>query len=121
MQLRAAYSQTVNRPDIREMSASSWIDPVDRYTYTGNPNLDVAQINNYDLAWQWYYTDEDSVEIGSFFKDFTDPIEVILLNEGARRDARTRIPKARFSTASKSRSVRAWRRSAIGRGGSTTR
>jgi outer membrane receptor protein involved in Fe transport len=82
MQLRAAYSQTINRPDIREISPAAYLDPVDRDVYVGNPDLEIAEIENYDLAWQWYYTDNDSVEIGAFFKDFQQPIEETLLNRG---------------------------------------
>ena len=83
MQIRAAYSQTINRPDIREISPAAFLDPVDRETYVGNPNLKIAEIKNYDLAWQWYYTEEDSVEIGGFYKDFKEPIEETLLTRGS--------------------------------------
>jgi outer membrane receptor protein involved in Fe transport len=83
MQLRAGFSQTINRPDIREISPAAWIDPEDRDVYVGNPDLDIAEINNYDLAWQWYYGDADSVEVGSFFKSFKAPIEETLLTRGS--------------------------------------
>jgi TonB-dependent receptor len=83
MQLRAAYSQTINRPDIREISPAAYLDPVDRDVYVGNPDLEIAEIKNYDLAWQWYYTDEDSIEVGGFYKDFKQPIEETLLTRGS--------------------------------------
>ena len=83
MQLRAAYSQTINRPDIREISPAAFLDPVDRDVYVGNPNLNIAEIKNYDLAWQWYYTADDSIEIGGFYKDFKEPIEETLLTRGS--------------------------------------
>jgi outer membrane receptor protein involved in Fe transport len=83
MQLRAAYSQTINRPDIREISPAAYLDPVDRDVYVGNPDLEIAEIDNYDLAWQWYYTEEDSIEVGGFYKDFSQPIEETLLTRGS--------------------------------------
>ncbi len=75
MQLRTAFSQTTNRPDLREIAAAPYINPEDRYTYFGNPNLKATQILNYDLRWEWYHGGSDNVEIAAFYKDFTDPIE----------------------------------------------
>ncbi|MBI5506211.1 MAG: TonB-dependent receptor, partial [Deltaproteobacteria bacterium] len=85
MQLRAAFSQTTNRPDLREIAEAPYINPEDRYTYFGNPDLKPAQIQNYDLRWEWYHGGNDNVEIAAFYKDFTDPIQQTTLTAGNRR------------------------------------
>ncbi|MBE9568562.1 MAG: TonB-dependent receptor, partial [Proteobacteria bacterium] len=44
MQLRAAASATVNRPDFKELSKAPYIDPVTRDIIIGNPELEQANI-----------------------------------------------------------------------------
>ncbi|HYB98493.1 MAG TPA: TonB-dependent receptor [Candidatus Limnocylindrales bacterium] len=85
MQLRAAWSQTVNRPDLRELSAAEYIDPEDRNIYFGNSNLQVAELTNYDLRWEWYHDTSDSVQLAFFYKDLKSPIEERYLTSGSRR------------------------------------
>ena len=84
MQLRAAYSQTINRPDIREISEASYLDPEDRDIFTGNPALTIAEIKNYDLRWEWYYGGLDNLQLALFYKEFSDPIEETLLLAGGQ-------------------------------------
>ncbi len=83
MQLRGAFSQTVNRPDLREISSAPYLDPEDRDVFIGNPDLQIAQINNYDLRWEWYHGGLNSVSLALFYKQFTDPIEETLLLRGS--------------------------------------
>jgi outer membrane receptor protein involved in Fe transport len=82
MQARVAFSQTINRPDLREISPAPYLDPEDRDVYVGNPNLQIAQINNYDFRWEWYYGGLDSLELAGFYKEFSSPIEETLLLRG---------------------------------------
>jgi len=79
MQLRAGYSKTINRPDLRELSPAPYLDPEDRYEYVGNPQLQIAEIDNYDLRWEWYYGGLNNLQIAGFYKDFKDPIEINLI------------------------------------------
>ncbi|MCH8686350.1 TonB-dependent receptor domain-containing protein [Pedomonas mirosovicensis] len=74
MQVRAGYSQTISRPDLRELSSAAFIDERRRLT-RGNPYLKITEIKNYDLRWEWYFGKQDSLTIGAFYKDFTNPIE----------------------------------------------
>lgn len=75
MQVRLAFSQTLNRPDMRELSLARFIDDERGLTYEGNPNLRIAEINNYDVRFEWYFDAGESLTIGAFYKDFTNPIE----------------------------------------------
>ncbi len=86
MQLRFGASRTVNRPDLKELSEAPYIDPEERYTVIGNPNLEIAKINNYDVRWEWYFNTQDNLQIAAFYKEFDSPIErVIRLGGGGIR------------------------------------
>lgn len=78
MQLRAGYSETISRPDFRELSPSPFTHPVTGYNIIGNPALTVAYINNYDLRWEWYFSGDESLSIGAFYKEFDAPIEMVI-------------------------------------------
>lgn len=75
MQLRAGYSQTINRPDLRELSNALFLDDDSNTLERGNPNLKIAEIQNYDLRWEWYFGERQSATIGLFYKSFDNPIE----------------------------------------------
>ncbi|MEM7280299.1 MAG: TonB-dependent receptor [Pseudomonadota bacterium] len=86
MQLRFGVSRTVNRPDLKELSEAPYIDPEERYTVIGNPNLRLAKIDNYDIRWEWYFNTQDNLQIAAFYKEFDSPIErVIRLGGGGVR------------------------------------
>lgn len=79
MQVRLGYSETTSRPDFRELSSSPFIHPVTGLEIVGNPDLNVAFVDNYDLRWEWYFSADESVSIGLFHKEFTSPIEAIIV------------------------------------------
>ncbi len=76
MQLRLAFSQTLNRPDLRELSNARFLDEELNRTVQGNPELRIAEINNFDARFEWYFGTGESLTIGAFYKDFTRPIEL---------------------------------------------
>ncbi len=78
MQLRASYSETISRPDFRELSPSPFTHPVTGYEIVGNPDLTVAYIKNYDIRWEWYFSGTESVSVGLFYKEFAAPIEAVI-------------------------------------------
>ncbi len=82
-QFRFAYSQTINRPDFKELSEAPYIDPETRDVVIGNPKLDRARITHYDLRWEWYLTRFETSSVAVFYKEFEQPIErVIRLGAG---------------------------------------
>lgn len=87
MQLRAAYSQTLNRPDLREIAEACFFDPETRDKLCGNKNLKIAEITNYDLRWEWYHSGLDNVQIALFYKEIDNPIEqnVLLLGSSSEQ------------------------------------
>jgi len=77
-QFRVAYSETVSRPDFRELSPAAFTNPITGREVVGNPELDITEITNYDFRWEWYMGFEDYVSFGVFYKEFTNPIESII-------------------------------------------
>lgn len=76
--VRAAYSQTLNRPEYREMAPFIFYDYDLNATIIGNPNLHNATIQNYDLRYEYYPTPGDMISGGIFYKHFQSPIEWII-------------------------------------------
>ena len=76
--VRIGYSQTVNRPEFREVSPFEFTDVVGGRAVVGNPNLQQSLIQNFDARWEWFPGAEEVVSASFFFKQFDDPIERIV-------------------------------------------
>lgn len=76
---RLAYSETLARPDFREMSTVGFIDDETGYEVQGNPNLKGTVIQNIDHRWEYYFTSDEYASIGGFYKRFENPIEVMFV------------------------------------------
>lgn len=74
-QLRFGYSQTAVRPDLREITASSFIDPVTSDLIRGNPGITPADVDNFDIRGEWFFDNGDNFTVTVFRKDITNPIE----------------------------------------------
>lgn len=82
-QLRFGASQTVNRPQFRELSPVPFTDPETRYTRVGNPNLKQAEIVNLDVRYEYYWSDNEVLTVAGFYKDFENPIEQVIVGGGS--------------------------------------
>jgi TonB-dependent receptor len=82
-QLRLGVSQTVARPDLREVSASAYIDPLTETRIRGNPGLVSSPIDNVDLRAEWFFENGDNFTVSLFYKDIQRPIETV---QGAGTD-----------------------------------
>jgi len=78
-QLRAGFSQTISRPDFRELSPAPFTDPDTGDEVIGNPNLKQTDITNWDLRWEYYMSASENFSLGFFYKDFMNPIEKVTL------------------------------------------
>ncbi|SDX34868.1 TonB-dependent receptor [Nitrosomonas oligotropha] len=76
-QLRAGFSQTLSRPDFRELSAAPFTDINTNQETVGNPNLKQTSITNWDLRWEYYLSPTENIFAGFFWKDLTKPIELV--------------------------------------------
>ncbi len=78
-QFRFAYSQTVSRPDFRELSLAPFTDPILDTETIGNPDLVATKITHYDLRWEYYFSETETFSAAVFYKDFDKPIERVLV------------------------------------------
>ena len=78
MLLRAAYGETLNRPEFREIAPFAFFDFNFNFLYQGTPSLKTAKIQNFDLRWEFYPSKGESITIGGFYKNFVDPIETFI-------------------------------------------
>ena len=77
LQARFGWSQTVARPDLREMSASTYIDPLTEARVRGNPNLKVSELVNLDARIEFFWDTGDNLTMSLFAKDIRSPIETV--------------------------------------------
>lgn len=76
-QLRFGFSETTARPDLREVSPTVYIDPINDARITGNPNLIASSLSNFDVRAEWFFASGDNFTVSGFYKDIADPIETI--------------------------------------------
>lgn len=76
-QLRAGFSQTLSRPDFRELSSAPFTDMNTNMETVGNPKLKQTAITNLDARWEYYLSPTENILAGFFWKDLTNPIELI--------------------------------------------
>ncbi len=75
--LRITASQTVIRPELRELSALSIYDFELNASVSGNPTLKRTKITNMDLRYELYPSAGEIFTFGIFYKNFDNPIESI--------------------------------------------
>lgn len=76
--LRAAYSETVNRPEFRELAPFEFSDVRGGRATVGNPDLIRASIESFDLRWEWFPRPDEVVAVSAFLKQIADPIERVI-------------------------------------------
>ncbi|MCB0710958.1 MAG: TonB-dependent receptor [Ignavibacteriae bacterium] len=81
MNLRGSFSQTLARPEFRELAPFRF-DDYKQSTF-GNPGLERTRIMNYDLRWEWYTRPGELLSVSGFYKNFTNPIEQFYLLGGS--------------------------------------
>lgn len=77
--LRFSFSQTVSRPDFRELSPFDFNNVLGGFVAQGNPNLVRAKVDNYDARWESFLGGNELIAASFFYKKFTNPIEVTIL------------------------------------------
>ena len=80
--IRATASQTVIRPELRELSALNIYDFELNASVSGNPSLKRTKITNTDVRYELYPSAGEIFTVGVFYKNFENPIESIF-QEGA--------------------------------------
>lgn len=78
MQARLSGYETINRPDFREISNAFYVDPENYDRFVGNSDLESSKVSNVDLRLEYYFTDNETISLAYFTKDFDSPIEKTL-------------------------------------------
>lgn len=75
--LRAFYSETIARPTFKELTPVLQQEFLGAPIFIGNPDLQLASVENYDLRLDYVPYEGGLVSVSWFEKDLTDPIENI--------------------------------------------
>lgn len=76
--IRVGFSQTVNRPEFRELAPFEFTDIVGGRAVVGNPDLERALIQNVDLRWERFGGAGEILAASFFYKQFDQPIERVV-------------------------------------------
>lgn len=74
-QLRVGYSQTATRPDLREITDASYVDPLTNDIVNGNPDVTPSSVRNFDVRAEWFFSNGDNFTVSLYYKDIDQPIE----------------------------------------------
>jgi TonB-dependent receptor len=74
-QLRFGWSETAVRPDLREITEASYVDPITDDLTFGNPGVEPAAVTNYDVRAEWFFSTGDNLTVTLFRKEIDQPIE----------------------------------------------
>jgi hypothetical protein len=92
MNLRASYAKTIARPSFKELSYAEISDPITGRTFIGglfpdadtqtgitywDGNLESTDIQNFDLRWELFGSNGQTLSFGGFYKSFRNPIEIV--------------------------------------------
>lgn len=80
--IRLSGSQTVIRPEFRELTNFAFFDFELGATVLGNPGLVRSKISNADLRYELYPRAGELFTLGVFYKHFKDPIELYFNQSG---------------------------------------
>lgn len=89
MNLRAAFSKTLARPEFRELAPFTYFDFQSNELVQGNVDLKRAIITNYDLRYEYYPNPGELLAVGLFYKSFNDPIEQVLISSSGFEPTRS--------------------------------
>ncbi|MDO9552565.1 TonB-dependent receptor [Rhodonellum sp.] len=78
--IRGGYGKTLNRPEFREFAPFLYYSFEYLAGFFGNPNLEMARIDNFDLRYEFYPNEGETFSFGAFYKFFDKPIETVQQN-----------------------------------------
>lgn len=77
--IRSSFSQTVSRPELRELAPFGFVDFVTDGDFSGNPELESSLIQNYDFRLEHYPNAGEILALSFFYKHFNQPIERVIV------------------------------------------
>ncbi len=82
--LRLSVSQTVTRPELRELSNFGFFDYISKRILIGNPELKRSQNTNIDVKYEIFPNAGQIISISGYYKYFKHPIEQIVSSGSVR-------------------------------------
>ncbi len=79
LQLRLSASQTIARPQFRELVEQTYFDPESNRRFRGNPFLVDSELLNIEARAEYYMGGPNRVSLAGFFKKIDNPIENFLI------------------------------------------
>ncbi len=79
--LRGSFSRTTARPSFKEASIAEIFDPLTNRVFIGNLDIEPTYISNFDLRLERYGDNGQFFALSGFYKDFTDPIELVAFEQ----------------------------------------
>jgi TonB-dependent receptor len=92
--LRLCYSQTVNRPEYRELAPFAFYDFTTNFVVSGNDSLLRAKIQNLDARYEIYPGQGQVFSATVFYKHFENPIEQISRPDVTSEISYRNVPEA---------------------------
>jgi len=74
MNIRGSFTQTLARPNMREVAPFSAFDFIGGPIFTGNPELQRTLIQNFDLRWELFPKAGEIIAVSAYYKNFDNPI-----------------------------------------------
>ena len=93
VQLRASASQTIARPQFRELIFQPFTDPDNQRQFIGNPALIDSELINAEVRAEYYFGRGNRVSAAGFYKEIDNPIEPFV-SIGADTNFTTRFANA---------------------------
>lgn len=84
--IRVAYGKTINRPEFREIAPYNFYNFEEKAGIYGNTELKSAYIDNFDLRYEFYPSPSEMINVGFFYKSFTNPIEANAISAGSGKN-----------------------------------
>lgn len=91
---RFSYSQTLNRPEYRELAPFAFYDFNTNFLLSGNDSLLRASIQNLDLRYEFFPGRGQILSGTVFYKHFTNPIEQITRSDVSNEISYRNVPTA---------------------------
>jgi TonB-dependent receptor len=76
--LRFSISNTVTRPELRELSNFGFFDYISKRVLIGNPDLKRSQNTNIDLKYEFFPGAGQILSVSGYYKYFKNPIEQVV-------------------------------------------
>lgn len=82
-QIRFGASETIARPQFRELAPQTYLDTDLDRTFIGNPFLVDSELRNFDVRYEWFFNQGEYFTVGGFYKQIDKPIEAVINETGS--------------------------------------